>query len=191
MADVNSVAQTLPSRPVVIGHSLGGLVVQKYLESYDAPAGVLVASAPPRGARGFFSREMKRHPWISLRTAITTKSLHGFNTPERARQYFYSAGTPESDVARHSARLQEEFAGKMTVDTVLRNLPEPQRIRAPMLVLGAECDGCFTPDEVHATARAYGTEAEIFPGMGHNMMLEPGWESVAERIDSWLGARGL
>jgi len=27
--------------------------------------------------------------------------------------------------------------------------------------------------------------------MGHNMMLEPGWAAVAERIDTWLSARGL
>jgi hypothetical protein len=31
----------------------------------------------------------------------------------------------------------------------------------------------------------------IFPGMGHNMMLEPGWPAVAQRIDDWLVARGL
>jgi hypothetical protein len=40
-------------------------------------------------------------------------------------------------------------------------------------------------------ARAYRTEAEFFPDMGHNMMLEPGWQAVAERIDSWLGGQGL
>jgi hypothetical protein len=27
--------------------------------------------------------------------------------------------------------------------------------------------------------------------MGHNMMLEPGWQAVAERIDNWLGGQGL
>ncbi|MGB2811055.1 MAG: alpha/beta fold hydrolase, partial [Mycobacterium sp.] len=43
--DVKSVADDLPTRPVVIGHSMGGLVVQKYLESNAAPAGVLMASA--------------------------------------------------------------------------------------------------------------------------------------------------
>ena len=31
-------------------------------------------------------------------------------------------------------------------------------------------------------------EAEIFPDMGHDMMLEPGWQAVAERIDGWLTA---
>ncbi|MDT5171382.1 MAG: hypothetical protein QOD02_4727, partial [Mycobacterium sp.] len=30
-----------------------------------------------------------------------------------------------------------------------------------------------------------------FPNMGHNMMLEPGWQAVAERIDGWLTDRGL
>ena len=58
-------------------------------------------------------------------------------------------------------------------------------------VLGAECDGCFTRKEVRATARAHGTEAEIFADMGHDMMLEPGWTAVAERIDTWLGTHGL
>jgi hypothetical protein len=44
---------------------------------------------------------------------------------------------------------------------------------------------------VHATARAYGSEAEIFPGMGHDIMLEPGWRTVAEYIDIWLVDQGL
>lgn len=54
----------------------------------------------------------------------------------------------------------------------------------------AECDGGVTPNQIRATARAYRTEAEFFPNMGHNMMLEPGWQAVAERIDDWLTARG-
>jgi hypothetical protein len=37
-------------------------------------------------------------------------------------------------------------------------------------------------DEVEATARAYNTKAEIFKGMAHDMMLEQGWLSAAERI---------
>jgi hypothetical protein len=64
-------------------------------------------------------------------------------------------------------------------------------VRTPILVLGAEQDGAHTRAEVQATARAYGTQAEFFAGMGHNMMLEPGWAVVAERIDSWLSGRGL
>ena len=60
-----------------------------------------------------------------------------------------------------------------------------------MLVLGAEKDAVFGVDEVEATARAYNTKAEIFKGMGHDMMLEPGWQAVADRIMGWLQEQTL
>jgi len=66
------------------------------------------------------------------------------------------------------------------------DLPDPQRVAAPVLDLGAQRDGSVTLQELHSTARAYRTQAEIFPDMGHNMMLEPGWAAVAERIHTWL-----
>ncbi len=76
-------------------------------------------------------------------------------------------------------------------EMMFRDLPEPQRVTTPMLVLGAEADRALAQDEVRATARAYGTDAQFFGDMGHDMMLEPGWRSVAERIIQWLGHRGL
>jgi hypothetical protein len=72
----------------------------------------------------------------------------------------------------------------VTPDAAFLDLPKPERITAALLVLGAECDGCFTEEEVHATARGC-TEAEIFPDMGRNMMVEPGWEAVVRRIHTW------
>ena len=87
--DVASVADTLQARPVVIGHSMGGFVVQKYLESHEAPAGVLVASFPPGGSAGMTLRRMKRHPWLSIKAAITGKQLPGLNTPKLAREAFF------------------------------------------------------------------------------------------------------
>lgn len=61
----------------------------------------------------------------------------------------------------------------------------------PVLVLDGESDATVTNDEVRATARAYRTHAGFFPDMGHNMMLEPGWQAVAERIEGWLAGQGL
>ena len=122
--DVESVAAGLSTRPVVIGHSMGGFVVQKYVESHEAPAGVLLASEPPRGAGGLLLRSMKRHPWRFTRTTFTTKSLHAFNSPERAREYFYSPQTAESDVVRYTARLGEEFAGRLTLDRRCSTCPK-------------------------------------------------------------------
>lgn len=60
-----------------------------------------------------------------------------------------------------------------------------------LLVLGGEEDGVITNDEVRATARAYGTQAELFPRMGHNLMVETGWRDVAERIRHWVSGRNL
>jgi alpha-beta hydrolase superfamily lysophospholipase len=74
---------------------------------------------------------------------------------------------------------------------MLLNLPRPKKVTTPLLVVGAERDAIFTPSEERTTARAYNTDAEIFPDMGHDMMLEPGWAAVAERIHLWLGTRGL
>jgi pimeloyl-ACP methyl ester carboxylesterase len=188
--DVRSVADRLPTPPVVIGHSLSGYVVQKYLESSDAPAGVLVASMSPRGTFGLLLRLTKRHPWLVMQALTTGKSSPCVNTPERAREILFSATTPESHVVRYAARLGEESQRAIN-DGLLFNPPRPQRVTTPLLVLGGEDDGAFTTKEVRATARAYRTEAEILPGMAHNMMLEPGWITVAERIHTWLGSRRL
>lgn len=190
ITDVHSVAGTLPTPPVVIGHSMGGLIVQKYLESHDAPAGVLLTSMPPQGNLGSAVRWMRRHPWHFAKMAITGKALPYIATPRLARERFFCAHTPESDVLAYAARLQEDSA-RIGIDCALLRLPRPKRVRAPLLVLGAADDGAHTRREVLATARAYRTEAEFFPDMGHNMMLEPGWATVAERIHTWLCARGL
>jgi pimeloyl-ACP methyl ester carboxylesterase len=190
VADVNMVAESLPAKPVVIGHSMGGLIVQKYLESHDAPASVLMASMPPQGNLGSGLRWMKRHPWHFTKILITGKSLAYVNTPQLARERFFSAQMSDSQVSDYATRLQEEST-RAGLDCLLFNLPRPKRVTTPLLVLGGHHDGAITPKEVRATARAYRTEAEFFPNIGHNMMLESGWGAIAERIHTWLGTQGL
>lgn len=184
--DVAAVADGLPTPPVVIGHSMGGFVVQKYLESHDAPAAVLLASLPPRGLRGQLLELTRRHPRHAVRAMLTGRTLQNVNTPELAREKLFSAQTPEALVAACAASFGEESARALFVDMLFWNLPKPQRVSTPILVLGAAADGVIPVDDVHDTAHAYRTEAEIFPGMGHDMMLEPGWQAVAQRIDGWL-----
>lgn len=141
---------------------------------------------PVSGAGRALFRIMGRHPLRSAGAALVGKSLRALNTPQIVRENFYSAGTAESDIARYTALLDEEYTGRQTLDLTMLSRPKPERVTTPLLVLGAECDACFSQDEVRDTARPYGTEAEFFPDMGHNMMLEPGWASVAERIHAWL-----
>lgn len=188
--DVSAVADSLPTRPVVIGHSMGGFIVQKYLESHDAPAGVLMASMPPQGNLGSALRWIRHRPWHFTKMVVTGKALPYISTPQLARERFFSAHTPEPQVVAYAARLQEESA-RIGIDCAVLRLARPKRVTTPLLVLGAEEDGAHTREEVLATAHAYRTAAEFFPNMGHNMMLESGWAVVAERIHTWLGTHGL
>jgi pimeloyl-ACP methyl ester carboxylesterase len=187
--DVAAVAAGMPVRPVMIGHSMGGVIVQRYLEFHDAPACVLMCSMPPQGYLRSGLRWLRRHPWHFTKLTVSGESLPYVSTPELARERFFSPNTPEDLVRRYAARLQEE-SSRSGLDGLFQ-LPRPERVRAPLLVLGASEDGAVTPEEVRATARAYRTDPVFFSGMGHDMMLEPGWEAVARRIDDWLSAQGL
>lgn len=190
LADVRWAANQLGGQPVLIGHSTGGFLVQKYLAERDAPAGVLLASTPTRGIGFSAARVWFRHPWHTMRANVTGGARELFRTPPGARDFFFSAQTPQSIVDSCAARVEHDSVRAVFLDQTFR-LPRPSRVRTPMLVLGATEDGLISNTEVRATARAYGTQAELFAGMGHMMMLELRWADVAERICGWLGARGL
>ena len=188
--DARQIAAGLDTAPVLIGHSTGGFLIQKHFEDGDAPAAVLLASAPPQGILRGALRVWRHHPWIAMRNNIVGNNHGIFNTPALAREHLFSPGTPEEIVADCATRVEKDSVRAVFTDMAFR-LPKPAAVRAPVLVLGGVEDGTITNDEVHATARAFGTTAELFPGMGHNMMLEPGWRDVADRIRTWLGERGL
>lgn len=188
--DVRWVADQLGGEPVLIGHSTGGFIVQKYLAKRNAPAGVLLASTPTRGISPSALRVWRRHPSVTVRANMFGGAHALFNTPPLARDFLFSPRTPQSIVDGGAAAAVPESLRAVFFDQAVR-LPRPKRVTSPLLVLGAEHDGLISVNEVRATARAYGTNAEIFSGMGHMMMLEPGWEAVAGRIQGWLGERGL
>jgi pimeloyl-ACP methyl ester carboxylesterase len=188
--DVRTTADSLGGRPILIAHSLGGFVVQRYLENHDAPAAVLLASVPPQGVLGLATRIWSRHPWVSMRS-LPVGNLTGFiGTTPLVREHLFSAHTPEEIVESCAARVQSEAVRASLIDPLIRRV-RTKRVNTPVLVLGAADDGMVTNAEVRATARAYQTEAEFFTDMGHNMMQEPAWTSVAERIDAWLRTRRL
>lgn len=76
-ADVEQVIRQLEQPPVLIGHSMGGLIVQKYLETHQSPAAVLLASVPIRGTRRYLLRLAAHHLLIFLKVNTTlTKTNH-------------------------------------------------------------------------------------------------------------------
>lgn len=103
------------------------------------------------------------------------------SNPELAPEYFFTEGLSDAQLQGYWEQLQDEFYLGF-LDMLVLDLPKPRNVRTSMLVLGAEKDAVFGLEEVEATARAYNTKAEIFEGMAHDIMLEPGWQSVAERL---------
>jgi pimeloyl-ACP methyl ester carboxylesterase len=190
VADVGQVVNRLPTPPVLVGHSMGGLIAQKYLETHSVPAAVLLASVPVKGVLKTTLRIARRHPLAFLRANLTWSLYPIIGTPSLTREAFFSADMPIENLNRYFDRMQDEsyFA---FLDMLVLNLPRPERVNVPLLVLGAANDTIFHTDEVEATARAYHTRAEIFPEMAHDMMLEEGWQSVADCILDWLRGQNL
>ena len=189
--DIASVVQTLPAPPIMVGHSMGGFVVQKYLEANDAPAGVLIASTPPRGQLGSLLRSMRRHPWRSSKFGFTGRPADLYKSPAQARELFFGDKASDSLVTAIAARLQPDSTRAMMFDMVVGNLVNTRKVRTPLMILGGELDQIYSPHDVSETARAYHTEPILIPDMGHELMFEPGWQTVALRVESWLSQQGL
>jgi pimeloyl-ACP methyl ester carboxylesterase len=144
-----------------------------------------MASIPIHGVIGAVLRLAARHPIAFLQANALLRLRPLVSTSTLVRDLFFSTETAESVVADCQARLQDE-SYLVFLDLVFHRVRvRLQRIDAPVLVLGAEHDGFFTARELGRTARAYGTEARMFQGMGHDMMLDQGWEEVADLIDTW------
>jgi pimeloyl-ACP methyl ester carboxylesterase len=188
--DVANVVEQLPSPPVLIGHSMGGFIVQKYLENHDAPAAVLLSSAAPSGLLPTALRSAQRHPWIFAKINLTLSLLPLIATPQLVSEAFFSNDLPAELLVEYWKQTQDD-SFRAFLDMVALDLPKPEKVKTPLLVLGAARDNMIGPREIEATARAYHTHAEIIPAVAHNSMLELHWESVAERIQTWLKEREL
>jgi pimeloyl-ACP methyl ester carboxylesterase len=191
VSDLREVVNQLPTTPVLVGHSMGGLFIQKYLQSHKAPAAVLLASVSPKGLLPATLCCFRLHPLAFIRANLTLSTYPVVGTPERYRALFFSSDTPKEKLATYFAHVQEE-SYRAYVEMILLGLRPPGPITdTPLLVLGAADDAAISPGEVKATARWHNTQAELFPNMGHAMMLEPGWQAVADRILGWLSELGL
>jgi pimeloyl-ACP methyl ester carboxylesterase len=182
--DVEAVVAALPAAPVLIGHSMGGMVAQKYLERHDAPGAVLMASVPPQGLWSSALGLMFQQP--GLLTDLNSLMNGGHPRLESLREALFHQPVEEARMISYYKRCQPE-SHRAVWDMTLFNLPHTARMhRPPMLVLGARHDKLIPPSLVEMTARTYGLPAEIFEDMGHGMMLEQDWAQVAVRIAAWL-----
>jgi len=189
VADVEQVAAQFKTPPVIIGHSMGGFITQKYLETNPAPAGVLLAALPYYGILPSTLMELRKYPLVVLKSLFSWSLYPTIETPALTRAHLFGDDMPEEKVHEYFKRLTDE-SFRAYLDEFVLNLVQPKRVKSPMLVLGAANDTVISIKSVNDTARAYNTKAEFFP-MAHDMMLESNWKQAADKILSWLKEKQL
>ena len=190
VADVEQVMATLAEPPVLIGHSMGGVVVQHVMHRHrkTLPGAVLMASGPPHGLIGSLWNMAFERP--ELLWQIMQMEIFGPRAVDQSwvRQALFSEHTPNTVVRHYIPQLGRESL-MVCWDLLGLDLPPSTRsLDIPVLVLGAERDAFIYQGALEQTARTYGTTAEVFPGMGHAMMIDYDWKKAASRVLQWLEA---
>lgn len=169
-----------PGPVVLVGHSMGGYLIQRYLERRDAHAAVLVASVPRAGTMPSTLRTVRRHPLRAITSSPRLDTAHLVRSPEVARQMFFTEHTDQDVVDRACRDFQAEspvILAEMAVRPVAVSL-----VATPMTVVAGELDGTFTLSAQETLAAAYGTELRVIAGAGHNPMLEGHQGAVVDAI---------
>ncbi len=190
VSDMEQVIGQIGKPLVLIGHSMGGYVIQKFLETHSAPAAVLLNSVPTVTVWPATFRVLAKHPLSVIKAIGTLKMYPIVENPQLAQDALFSKDMPFETVKKYHSQMQDE-SFRAYADMLGINLLHPKRVQTPLLVIGAAEDAVIGASDVRATAKAYGTEAVFVPGLAHDVMLEAGWRSVAERILSWLKDKGL
>lgn len=175
---VHDVLQTigeLPEPPILVGHSLGALVVAYALERYPARAGVLVSPPDVRHGLGIATGLLRRRPAAALGLVA------GRPLALDADLLFHALD--DATAAGYEARLGDESV-VAELQLVLPRRPRPSK--TPVLVLGAGEDRVIPPVDAVRTARHYGTRAHLFRGMGHDLMLDADWKAPLDVMLGWL-----
>jgi non-heme chloroperoxidase len=190
---------SLGARPVVVGHSFGGLVVQRLLGQDLAAAAVAIDPAPIKGVL-YLPPSAVRVASIALRRPANRKEAVSL-TAEQFR-YGFGNALPEQE----SAELYERWAipspGRPLFEAATANfLPRSpakvntdNRTRGPLLITAGGRDHTVPAAISHATRRLYHkspavTDLRDFPDRGHSLVIDHGWHEVAQTTLDWLSDR--
>jgi len=184
-----ALVRQLPKPPLLVGHSFGGLFVQMLLDRGLGTAGVAIDPVPPRGVWPGFT---------SLRAALPVLSTWGgWNriltmTPARfARDLAQSLGVDERQAAYD--RYIVPTPGRIFYQAALgigSRVDYANDRRAPLLLIAGERDRSIRASVVRTTYRRHlrsvaETSFKLFPGRTHWLILERGWEEVADYTIEW------
>lgn len=170
---------------IVIAHSMGGMVVQKYLKRKKLDRIVLLASAPANGILRATMKYFFAHPLLTLKMIFTADMKTASSTPELLGQAFYSNLISEDKLAEYYAkRRSESFAVYMAMN--FHYLKKKYTRGVDALVIGSDSDFFFSLRNYRYTARKFNTSPVIFKNTPHNCMLGQNWKEIAGTIDKWI-----
>jgi non-heme chloroperoxidase len=184
-ADVARVADGLPSPPVLIGHSMGAAVVERLIADGPVRAAALLAPIPPAGLGPLAGRLLAWQPeYLVNMQRLDAPHLAG-DALAALRPMYFSDDVAPTILTEAVLHLAVE-SPRAILDLALPSpRPQPAASIKPF-VLGASGDRIVTAGDVAATAASYGTTPTIVPGLAHMMMLERGWQAVADPLLAWL-----
>jgi len=189
------IAARLPEKPIVIGHSFGGLVAQKLLAAGVARAAVAIDPAPIKGVRAL--------PFAQIRSALPVVSKKA-NTDRSVsltpRQFRYGFGNAISRT--ESDRLHRQYAipgpGRPVFELTAakKDASSPTEVdlddlrRGPLLVMGGSRDHTIPEVVARQAALLYepglNTSYRRIDGRGHSLVFDSGWETVAKTALDWV-----
>jgi pimeloyl-ACP methyl ester carboxylesterase len=185
----------LEGAPILMGHCLGGLVVQSLLDRGLGACGVAIASAPIRGVWNMpYSRMRVVAPQLANpRNARRSLAL----SPSQFR-YAFMNNSSEEESLRAYQRYAVPAAGRLLFQAELANFnPFAQTAvdtrrnnRAPLLMIAGSEDHLIPPSIVKANLRAYRnsmavTEYKEFRNRTHFIVAQEGWQEVADYALDW------
>ena len=188
-ADIARFCDGLDEPPVLLGHSMGGLVAQLAARRAKVRALVLLAPSPPWGVMGSSMEEAATAVGVQFAGLFSTGALE----PDRGLMRTYSLDRmPKAEREAAVARLRPESAMAVRetlnwwLDPFMTTSVGPGAIPAPSLVICGQGDVVHSAATGKAVAERIGAAFQVMPGMSHWLVGEPGWETVAATALKWL-----
>ncbi|RYY57955.1 MAG: alpha/beta hydrolase [Chitinophagaceae bacterium] len=179
--------ETLPEKPLVIGHSMAGMAALKLVELGHAAAGVSVDGAPPKNVFP---------PFQTLKTVLPAFGFFSFKKYFMGSRKWYDKAffntIPEVEKRKAFEKFAVPESYKVSRQLVLNSFSniDFRAPHVPILFIGGGKDTIFPPGLTKNIAGRYKDKAsrvdlKIFDGKSHFICGEPGWEKVADYILDW------